>query len=433
MAMLDNKEFEDKAWGEMLNILDNEIPEKKPIVWWRYGLLLLLIPIVGFSYTWMTKVGDDLKMSTLNSDVQEIASVSSENKLNQINNELYLEKVEFQNATILTNSENEKATNTIISKSNDSNSSSYSTHSENQIKSDEGINIINTEIKKATKNDVYKSELTNDFKDQNKSKVISNLTFSSQKEPKFSAKNYRVEFFNESTLASLNEIVAFDETENQIINYSNPIFNKIYPERTFNLAVLSKVNYYTQNIGGIEIGFSGLVGHEGSPWSFSSGLSYEKLYFSELSFRFSEIYDANKDSALDTTVAGIEDIQNTPDANRFESYSNQISASYLHIPLMFHYRINRFNLGLGISNSFLINSTAHQGSFANSAYINPEFNNYRVAFSQSVDFMITPSFIIGLDASIDLSGLKLDTGFSNDNINLNKFGFKVAYQFNLSK
>ncbi len=41
--MLDNKEFEDKAWGLMLEHLDKEKPEKKLIAWWKYiGILFLL-------------------------------------------------------------------------------------------------------------------------------------------------------------------------------------------------------------------------------------------------------------------------------------------------------------------------------------------------------------------------------------------------------
>lgn len=446
--MLDNKELEDKGWGLMLDRLDDEMPERKAIAWWRYLGLLLLLLGVGFGYSILFNDGQ------VNTAVLETPTqfVDHSNKLmNAIDSPVVVEKVTEDNsqsvvqptASKLSSSKlmnpkvSAKEQTQLWGSTQDADQPS-STNQQEQInlkaiEDQENQAFANTsngndealggEIRLAAKWKKEESAVelaySADANDSMSGSISSATMTTSPRTSQFKVSTRYLAPLSSKNSLAISSVVLPIRTE-----IKAPIAERIVS--TFVAIETSYLSDFEQL--SLSLSLLSEVGSSQSPWSFTSGLSYQRVAFSSFqlsNFESAFLSAADRDTTLEETLP-------TNNTGYFETIERRSIGSlntvdYIGIPLLFSYRMNRLQIGLGIENNFAVrkNFSAGDSFFTNDQYIDLVYN-YQLNFVQEINVNMTSRFQVGIRTRFDLTGAHgYDANYFR---NLHQFGLQLKYQ-----
>ena len=448
--MLDNKQFEDKAWEQMKGILDKEMPDKKGMAWWWFAAAGLgVILVLGFVYVQMgdstiDQIGEVAEIQTaplaIGFDNQLVDDVSKDTEYSLVEQSERITEI-VKNDSKADNKTIESVFQKSVSQLSDSNGGSSevsSTHSASAITNAPTINLGIPEIKNIEKPvellPITLQKLPSDGT-ENSPQAKQIFSVSSTESNEVSELVY-------SDFASIGlvgkEINQFNDYQDRWIEIQGtstllePTFIKPTSLRTTALFAYAEANYLTDFGGlGYKLGIISEVGATESPWSFSTGVTYElnTLRVSALS-RNSPLSDSDNSFPKD-----IETVVGVGGAEEVEVTDARVVADlhYINVPLLFHYRFNKLKIGLGIDNSFLVHTNytealrefeANNVPVRNSQQV---INKYQLSAIQSLQYRISPNWNIGLKFDIDLTGVfsPVDAGVENT---LDNVGLSLAYR-----
>lgn len=433
--MLDNKEFEDKAWGLMLEHLDKEKPEKKLIAWWKYiGILFLLF--LGFTalYTSFFDSGDDKEIVNVTPIIAQTAIGSQQgvdleenidmalttpgdaskvdlvtpigdvearetefkNESKQINNLQLIETVQESKSYNVGESKIEPSTVDIASIQ----------------KKDDPTIVFGTD-----ETLILDVEPTRDISEVGR-------TF-----PKVGENKRKSDFAwqqHEATGLPSITTLEIDETNSEPIIFST--LEKPIAERRVQSFVAAETSYLSDfDQLSLRLILLSEIGSTESPWSMTTGLSYQRVRFSSFSLfgnsdrEFADVTlgDSTNEETLPINV-GVSNAEQ-------RSIGSLVFVDYIGIPLLFSYRMNRLQVGLGIENNFAVNKRFDTGNefFSNEVYEDQVFN-YQLNLSQKINYNVSSLFQMGIRARFDLTGAH---GYNSDYLrNLDQFGIELKYR-----
>lgn len=411
--MQDNKLFEDKAWEEMKLLLDQEMPERKPILFWKrwYVLLPLFFFIsAGIYIASTTDFNQDDSKEEMPSSVSNYVAVNTptdkQENVDDSRENGALAQSTFTEYTSGTESlKNAKTHNTPYNTNNSlsTNKTNLPKAKSNTIIASSNNTIENQFIPSSSSNDAISNPILIDA--NQKTEISLNQQKSDIKNKKYENaldNSLKEESSSEFALVSseLLELKGLDflEFENDI-NYPLPKINKLTNwKHTF--GVFARLNYLPDYRSFSQVvGFNYELKNRKSSVSLRSGLNYEKLSFNSL----------NKGSR--PVFADLE--ENGPFTNSGNEIGVQLeNASQLNIPVLINFNKNKFSFGLGINNAFLINEVlAERTSNLSSSNFN---TSYRFSFVKELNYHITNSLSTGLNFRYDISE------FNNGNTTSNK-------------
>ena len=432
MGMLDNKDFEEKAWGSMLELLDKEMPEKKAFPWFRSLILLLLLILIGGGIGYYQMESNVVKEYGAETP-SAIASTSN-------NQEIKIDKnlsIDTKNPTTsLIEEESSSSVKTARSVSEQSNdkqrkivqSSSFSSSNE-QFSINESI--VKTPFADSNQQDLSKLNANNS---QNNVENEDLQILAKSTEASFSENDV----FSTSTLKS-NSLISFVNpldlaTIQNVAEENKLFFNPLAASRITALYAVSEIGYNTDFRSlGTSLGLMGEIGASNSPLSFATGLFYERY-----SLQATTIINNTADLQDEIIETG-----SSPDSEKFNASdaSTLRSISYLSVPLQFHYRFNYIKLGLGIENKFLVHQQVRDGFVRaetsnqfTGALDNNNFgpNKYHLTANQSIAVRIRPRIDLGLHFQYDLTGIFAESAFTLSNVNtsnrLDNVGISLSYK-----
>lgn len=444
--MLDNNDFDNKAWGNMLELLEQEMPQKKAFPWFKLSIALLLFVMIGsgfgfYFYTNSEDLDDTSSLSALPLYANNQNTAESHSPSNSIDiKQTKLDKTTHYN----TNSKNEQTSNDVKptrSKVTQAyTSSSYSnTNTSNSFfekKLNHGINSTSDSYSDLAS----RSKLVNQESESN-----ANQTFTQDFVNPFASNALKhveskksINSFSLAVLESEALDWEADKSELSVISAEHALaLNAISRARRVNFYAYVESNYIPDFRSlGYKLGGLVELGAQKSPWSVSTGLLFETSTLKELANRESDLVENIPDSS-GSVPTGIED--------KLNDASSLISVSYLNIPLQFHYRFNKIKIGVGIQNKLLIGHRLRNGQNTLPTYFqdfdrNTEqvdqggINNYHLSANQSLVYRIHPKIDLGIAFQYDLTGIFSDNSFTTNNIytanRLDNIGLSLAYKFN---
>ncbi len=430
MGMLDNKLFEDKAWDDMLTLLDKEMPEKKAFPWSRLLLLLLLLVFVGGGslYYWLDRSTTSDSDSSLSSSTIQIAqqATNSDSENHALEAPAEVQPLSEPN---LFNTENQFA-------SSEKSSSIVTTTISTKKTKGQNLSAYSKPIHSAPTGSI-EPILASVHSDQTSMEDQTTLAASTKSLPTFEALTVATDHLAFSDITLLNWTVA---SPSALVDFSileNATPEILKPSRRVNLYGYAESNYISHfNSLGLKLGLVAEIGAASSPWSFSTGALWDHNSLSSF-----ELYRNAVDNVVleqDTTP----EVINTP--IEIADASQLISVNYLTIPMQFHYRMNRFKVGLGIQHRFLFRQRLKNGetlnkfldgepagSFVNQG-IQSNINPYHLSVNQSLMYRVHPRIDLGLAFQYDLTGIFAASSFTSQNNRasnkLDNIGLSIAYR-----
>lgn len=436
--MLDDKLFEDKAWEQMRNLLDEEMPEKKAFLFWKrwFVLIPLFLLFIGGAYAFWSSLNTDI----VSNDSQLHSSLSN-NETNQIINTAYTDSQESiidesNNFTEKTHSiQSNQVTSSSVSEltlRTQSNNVEISNHS-----------LTNSEkVKKNNKSNIPSfSSATIDLRENKKNSVLAEnigsvsnnqMTDFGKIQMASNALNSPLGIDNESNLETL--IIETIKADNlNSINVDLIYANNLQLPRLeltdnrslkFDLYGVAGVNYITDfqsfsYYGGI----MGELSKDYSPWSINMGLTFETVNLRAKPNLFDFVVEDANVVAEGTSVFS--------DGNSFQLSRIQL----MNVPVFTSYQYKGWKFGLGVNNAFVLNETIDEKleeerynstmSLLNGDQ-NQINNTYRLGLMKSIDYRFNTKFSIGLRFRYDLTQFRT-IGQSNNN-RLHSIGFQAAYK-----
>lgn len=443
--MLDNNDFENKAWDNMLELLDKELPEKRAFPWFRFSLVLLLLLLVGtgiglYSYHGADHTDDNTSLSsTTLFATNQSSEHNTRSTLNTPNDHNELK----ESTHYSTNNKEEQTLST--SKNLKTNSVSYRTNVENELTGHYANNYTNLEINSTdiTSDNTYPVDDHSEISQASNSDVFNDLALVAVVTQDIASINpsssISSDFLSKNT--AIESLEWTPDTE-ALKNISAENVLPLIPtsaSRRVDYYAYAESNYVSDFKSlGIKLGAMVELGAQNSPWSVSSGLLYETNSLKRLESL--DNADRIEESILPDTFNV--PVENTP--LKIEDASALLSVSYLNIPLQFHYRMNKFKLGVGIQNRFLVRqrlrsgvatSDLFQGANNNQLdYDRSGINRFHFSANQSLVYRIHPKIDIGFAFQYDLTGIFSANSFTTSNLNsanrLDNIGLSVAYKLN---
>lgn len=401
MDMLDNKEFENKAWESMNVLLDEEMPERK-IGWWK--LIGVIIPLlIGLFVVYFKSYKNDTNINHVAENVL----------IENVNND----PLEAKN--IVKSSENNDPIydkNSTIAKSDKSQNDKYNVNHRNSlVNSDAFIQANSSEYIKSNKN-VANTTITEPigiFKKKNKYK---------ENTKSFKKQEYKLDQFNDSKISTLD--LALLNNESPFIEASKIAKLSNIGSRIVQLKGGIEYLYFTNRFTGtLQYNLNSVIGSNLSPLSFETGVNFKRISTNTYSGQAFEYLKAEQHDATNI-VSGSQGEMNVPIIS---------SLDYLGVPMTFHYRMNRFNIGLGIENNFIINKnqandTKDRELNENYTFVdqNVEFNTYQLNLIQGIDYNINPKWMLGVNFRFDLTGVEKNNTESDNK--LNSIALSLSYK-----
>lgn len=433
--MLDNKEFEDKAWGLMLERLDKEKPEKKLIAWWKYiGILLLLFLGSAAVYSSFFDSGDDKEIVNVAPIIAQTAIGSQQGVDLKENSDVALTKSrDASKVDLVTPIGDVEARETEFS---------------NELKHINNLQLIET-VQESKSYNVGESKIEPSTVDiaSIQQKDDPTIVFGTDETlvldveptrdisevgrtfPKVGENKRKSDFAwqqHEATGLPSITTLEIDETNSEPIIFST--LEKPIAERRVQSFVAAETSYLSDfDQLSLRLSLLSEIGSTQSPWSMTTGLSYQRVRFSSFSlfgnsdreFADATLGDTTNEETLPTNVGDI-------NAER-RSIGSLVYVDYVGIPLLFSYRMNRLQVGLGIENSFAVSKRFDTGNefFSNEVYEDQVFN-YQLNLSQEINYNVSSLFQVGMRARFDLTGAH---GYNSDYLrNLDQFGIQLKYR-----
>ena len=433
--MLDNKEFEDKAWGLMLERLDKEKPEKKPIAWWKYvGILLLLFLGSAAAYSSFFDKDNDRESVNVSPIIAQKVIRSQQGVNLKENSDVALTnsgdafKIDLQTPirdveAIETGFSNEsKQSNNLPIIEREQESESFNEGGSKIESSNVAIASIQQEDDPTIVFGTDETIVLDVEPPRDISKV--GRTFPTLGE--YNRKSDSDWQQHAATGLQSIETLEIDEINSKPIIFSN--VEKPIAERRVQSFVAAETSYLSDfDQLSLRLSLSSEIGSTQSPWTMTTGLSYQRVRFSSFSlfgnsdreFANATLGDTTNEETVPTNVGDFNAEQ--------RSIGSLVSVDYVGIPLLFSYRMNRLQVGLGIENNFAVNKKFDTGNefFSNEVYEDQVFN-YQLNLSQEINYNISSLFQVGIRARFDLTGAH---GYNSDYLrNLDQFGIQIKYR-----
>ncbi len=426
--MLDSNLFEDKAWEQMNNLLNEEMPEKKGILWWKNWLLLIpmLLLFIGLYIYWPTNDNsansDNVSSSlvavenvTSTTTIRE-SNVSSQEKfpLNEQQNNYPLIQSEKTNNNSITNTTAKTNYSTVNKSNQNSISIALASTIPNSLNTSKSIPLITDHSYNKFNKNVIEQPISNTqiapVAVTNTKAFINELELNQN-----ILTDKRNEQQTKMLSTSLVENLSLKEHSLPVLTVSS------LSTLDFDINAVTGINYLTDyNSFSHFYGFSTQLSRKNSPWKFRIGVNYEFLNLDEIT----NILSTNSDLSV---------AENFPGGIMGSSSSLTISnVQQLSIPVTVAYNLNRFSFGLGVNNTILINETLKDSSadfnnVPNRVNTSGTINNvYRLGVLKTIDYRITNNFSTGLQFRYEFSDF--NTGNIQRNNKLHSIGIQLKYK-----